>query len=625
MDISPGDIVDDRYEVTRVLESGAHGCVVDAQHTRLGQPFTLEIVRGDLDESSEPVRRLHQKGRATSLVQHENAVFVTDVGRCSRFGYYLVTERRRGVPLSELLRERGRLGLLEAVRIGMDAGHAVASAHEVGVVHRGLHPDNLLVEGDESTQWTCKVMGFGVGGQVIDESSAPGAAHADSQAPELRLGAAPDAKSDQFSLGAIVYTMLTGQMPDRGELDNDELRPPSAFVQRVPRELDQAVLVSLRRSPQRRHDSVEAFVDALVSPATQRLEPRSDPWDEVSLARDDEVMTEVGMGLSAPTEPPSLIIEFDEVVGSSSGARERLSLTFQTHERLRREYRRNIVAGGVFVPTDREFSLQDRVELEVALDGEAPVRVDAEVVNVHRGSEQRSSGVGLSLDTAAVEALGKYVRTRSGLDLRPDDVVEARVPVEQAEGTTRAGAFLISRLAEPRSMAELRREVEGLPFDLDSELTALTESGFVEVQSAENSESAEGLATEAPTEARVADRGHAGALVDFDTSAPWDEPPTEGLDESSRIDYTDSEVERVMALVDYQVRRQNYLAAMRTLQKAIVVSPSVARFHHRLARLRLQFTGDKQAAMQSLERARRLAPDDPDILETLRRVESESP
>jgi Tfp pilus assembly protein PilZ len=419
--------------------------------------------------------------------------------------------------------------------------------------------------------------------------------------------------------------MLTGQMPDRGELDNDELRPPSAFVQRVPRELDQAVLVSLRRSPQRRHDSVEAFVDALVSPATQRLEPRSDPWDEVSLARDDEVMTEVGMGLSAPTEPPSLIIEFDEVVGSSSGARERLSLTFQTHERLRREYRRNIVAGGVFVPTDREFSLQDRVELEVALDGEAPVRVDAEVVNVHRGSEQRSSGVGLSLDTAAVEALGKYVRTRSGLDLRPDDVVEARVPVEQAEGTTRAGAFLISRLAEPRSMAELRREVEGLPFDLDSELTALTESGFVEVQSAENSESAEGLATEAPTEARVADRGHAGALVDFDTSAPWDEPPTEGLDESSRIDYTDSEVERVMALVDYQVRRQNYLAAMRTLQKAIVVSPSVARFHHRLARLRLQFTGDKQAAMQSLERARRLAPDDPDILETLRRVESESP
>jgi Tfp pilus assembly protein PilZ len=508
----------------------------------------------------------------------------------------------------------------------MDAGHAVSSAHEVGVVHRGLHPDNLLVEGDESTQWTCKVMGFGVGGQVIDESSAPGAAHADFQAPELRLGAAPDAKSDQFSLGAIVYTMLTGQTPDRGELDNDELSPPSAFAVRVPRQLDQAVLVALRRSPQRRHDSVEAFVDALVSPATQRLEPRSDPWDEVSLARDDEVMTEVGMGLSAPTEPPSLIIEFDEVLGSGSSARERLSLTFQTHERLRREYRRNIVAGGVFVPTDREFSLQDRVELEVALDGEAPVRVDAEVVNVHRGSEQRSSGVGLSLDTAAFEALGKYVRTRSGLGLRPEDVVQARVSVEEAEDVTRAGAFLISRLSEPRTMAELRREVEGLPFDLDSELTAVTESGFVEVRSSDPGEGeAAGLATEAPTEARLADRGHAGALVDFDTSAPWDEPPTEGLDESSRIDYTDSEVERVMALVDYQVRRQNYLAAMRTLQKAIVVSPSVARFHHRLARLRLQFTGEKQTAMQSLERARRLAPDDPDILETLRRVESESP
>ncbi|MGM0556102.1 MAG: protein kinase domain-containing protein [Myxococcota bacterium] len=625
MVLSTGDIVDDRYEVERIIEVGEFGCVANVEHVHLGQPFTLKLVDASYDRDSAPVKRLREEARANSLVQHENAIFVTDIGRCAEFGHYLVTERHRGEHLSNILVRDEKLPVEDVVRIARDAGNAVSSAHQIGVIHKGLHPDNLLVDLGETAGWVCKVIEFGVAEPVIDARSPLGVSYADYRAPELHLGANEDARSDQFSLGMLVYRMLTGQKPEQSEIDEDDVRSPSTFEPTVPPRMDAAIVRAIRRAPEERFDTVEAFIDAVLESWHRGLEPRTDPMDETSQVTPDSPPTQGGMGLFAPTEPMSLVISVEEDESVPSSGEKRLTLTFQNHERLRREYRRNIVAGGIFVPTTRSFALHESLRLDVSLVDEESVSVRAEVVDLQDGAAGRRAGVGLMLDTPAIEALEVYLRERAGLDLEPDDILIAHASAEDGADVSRAGAYLISRLSYPRTVADLRREAAGLPFDLEQELAALVEMGLVAVEAADSEPSQVdelGIATEAPTEARVEGRGAAGAIVDFDQRDPWRLSMGRGLEESSRIDYTDNEVDRVMSLVDYQVRRQNYLAALRTLQKAIVVSPAAVDFHHRLARLHMQFTGDHRSAMEALQDALQIAPDREDVRETLRKLKN---
>lgn len=612
MNITTGDIVDGRYEIVQIRRRSAAGVLADARHCQLEQPFTIKVAGSGASDAA--VARLQREGRMSSLVQHDHAIFVTDVGRCERFGQYLVTERHRGEQLSELLEREGPLPVDDVMRVTIDAANAISAAHAVGIVHSGPTPERLLVETDGESGWSCKVTGFGLQ-PIVNTGSDSYAAY---RAPELRLGATPTKASDQFALGVMVYEMLTGRVPELVGLDADVPTAPSGFRDRVPAELDSVVLRAVARSPAERFQSVDAFLSALLAAARRPLAPRTDPWDEASPPTSTSGLFETpDTGLAGPSDPVSLIIEIGETqAGPSAG--KHLDLSFQTHERLRREYRRNIVAGGLFVPTDCPLELHDRVELDVRLDDEEPVRVEAEVVNLQSGQSGSPDGVGLSLGDDAIDTLGRYVRQHAGIDLEPEDVLRARVDLRDAESLTRAGSYLMSRLDGSRTLAELRREAAGLPFELGRELAVLIERGYIEVETFDEETVVDevGLATEAPTEARLDGGWGAGAVVDFDASAPWEEPTGLGLDESSRIHYTDHEVERVIALVDYRVRRQNYLAAIRTLQKAIVVSPSVAEFYHRLAKLHMQFTGDTDEAERALQDAVQIAPDDPQIRAT---------
>ena len=622
-----GDLVDKRYKVVRVRERADYGGVFDAAHLHLDQEFTLKIVDPQFDAESVPVERLKHEGRATSLVQHENAIFVTDIGRCPRHGHFLVTEKRHGSRLSSVLRSEGQLDVAAAACVLLEAANAVADAHALGIIHSGIHPDNLLVDLSAKSGWMCKVMGFGVSGPVLEEWPAGGAAFAEYRAPELGFGAEPDAKSDQFAIAAVAFRMLTGRCVSREEIDNDDVVPPGKLNSDVPPDLGALVLTGLRRSPDQRYDSVDEMLDDLVMPDESFSEPRSDPWDNSTPSGTSEPQTVSGMKLyTSSADPVSLVINLGSPDAGGPGKRKSISMAFQTHERLRREYRRNVVAGGLFVPTDEQMNLHDEVDLEVRLSGGGePIEVRAEVVSIQEGGADVVAGVGLSLERNSIDAFGRFVRREAGLALEPDDMLVVADRDIDPESLSRAASYLVYRLSSPTAVSVLRRETEGLPFDLTSEVTKLVERGLVEVQP-EEAESADNfsgsLETEMPTSAKLDGQWGAGALIDFESTFVSEDPDAGHLGDANSLMYTEDEVVHIRSMVDYYVRRQNYLAAIRTLRKALVVSPDVTEFHHRLAQLHMQFTGDLERAHKALDQALALEPENESLKRTRQRLES---
>lgn len=263
------------YRIVRELGAGGMGVVYLAEDVRLGRHVAVKVLPQEYAANAERTRRFEQEARATSALNHPNIVTVHDIGETSGTRF-IVTEYIDGETLRARLRGR-RLSAAEAVRISIQIAEALAAAHRIGVVHRDLKPENIMVRGDGYA----KVLDFGLAklNEPTDPSphdptlTRPGVVLGTLRymSPEQARGVAVDRRSDIFSLGVVMYEMLAGTNPFRGDTAADVVAsilqsspaPLRSVAPDVPPELEACISTALAKDPTERHQNAETFASAL--------------------------------------------------------------------------------------------------------------------------------------------------------------------------------------------------------------------------------------------------------------------------------------------------------------------------------------------------------------------------
>ncbi len=307
-----------RYRIERRLGAGGMSTVFLAQDTVLERPVAVKLLAEHLADDEAFVARFQREALAAARLQHPNIVQVFDYGLdASSHRHFIVMEFVDGPSCADLLRDRKRLDIEEAVRIVRDACHGLDYAHRAGVVHRDVKPGNLLVSADSGTT---KLADFGIAkaaeqtritqvGSVLGTAAylSPEQAHGDEAGP----------RSDTYSLGVCAYQLLTGRLPhEYGSLTelalkqrDEPIEPISELRPAVPLQLDLAIRVSLERAPEDRYDSALDFAHALEAglhghdtDATRRLAagPVTDPDATRALSQ----VTDATQALRTRQRPP---------------------------------------------------------------------------------------------------------------------------------------------------------------------------------------------------------------------------------------------------------------------------------------------------------------------------------
>lgn len=206
-----------QFDVMRVLGRGGMGVVLEAFDSRLQRHVALKVLDPDLLDDDTARQRFCREARAAASITHENVVAVHQVERSGEAGLpYLVMQLISGESLEQRLAREGRLPLREIVRIGMQAAHGLAAAHEQGLIHRDIKPGNVLLE---SAHDRVKLTDFGLARAAEDvKLTRTGFVSGTPlyMSPEQAIGEPGDHRSDLFSLGAVLYEMCAGQPPFAG-------------------------------------------------------------------------------------------------------------------------------------------------------------------------------------------------------------------------------------------------------------------------------------------------------------------------------------------------------------------------------------------------------------------------
>jgi serine/threonine protein kinase len=223
MSLATGTLIDGKYRVVRTLGEGGVGVVYVAEHTFLQKQFALKLLRPEMAQYPEVAARFEQEARATSQIEHENIVRVTDFGRTPNGELYLVMELLPGRPLSDDLYQNPRVPRDRAIWIVSYVLRGLQAAHEVGIIHRDLKPENVLIVGRSDGSEQVKLVDFGIAKLKADHSTRltqTGTVLGTPQymAPEQARGVPDlDQRVDLHAVGVMLYEMLAGQPPYAGD------------------------------------------------------------------------------------------------------------------------------------------------------------------------------------------------------------------------------------------------------------------------------------------------------------------------------------------------------------------------------------------------------------------------
>ena len=279
--LGPGTIVGGKYRIDGFLGTGGMGVVFSATHLELDAPVAIKIVRDDFAENEAVVSRLLFEARAVARMQSGHVVRVLDVARLPNGAPYVVMEKLRGGDMAALLEQRRSVPVDEAVGYLLQACEGLMEAHSLGIVHRDLKPENLFLAATPEGV-VLKILDFGISKDISSSiregrrtTLTKGGAAIGSpsyMAPE-QIQAAPnlDARADIWSLGTILFELLTGRCPFEAEsvammyqkvLTED---PPSLLdlLPAAPSELNTIVRLCLQKNPDDRFQSVQELVCAL--------------------------------------------------------------------------------------------------------------------------------------------------------------------------------------------------------------------------------------------------------------------------------------------------------------------------------------------------------------------------
>lgn len=264
-----GTILGNRYRIEERIGGGGMAVVFRATDLQLGREVAVKTLRGQFGADDEFVRRFRREAQNAASLSHPNIVQTYDVGEDGGT-HYIVMELVAGKTLKALIQEQGPLPVAEAARIGIAIADALAHAHAQGIVHRDIKPHNILLGRDGRV----KVADFGIARAAATDTltrtgSWMGSAHYFS--PEQADGQPATAKSDLYSLGVVLYEMVTGTVPFHGESPitvalkhlREKVDPPSQLNSEVPSEMDDIILRAMEKEPDDRFDSAVEMRDAL--------------------------------------------------------------------------------------------------------------------------------------------------------------------------------------------------------------------------------------------------------------------------------------------------------------------------------------------------------------------------
>jgi serine/threonine-protein kinase len=267
-----GETVAERYELEELVGHGGMSSVYRAHDSLLERYVALKVLHEQYSEDDDFVERFKREARSVAQLQHPSIVTVIDRGEQGG-RQYIVFEYVEGENLKELVVRKGRLEVREALEIAIEVARALGFAHEHGIVHRDVKPQNVLLNGDGRP----KVTDFGIARSLdMDQGvTQTGTVLGTSNyiAPEQASGKRVDQHSDIYSLGVVLYEMLTGEVPFPGEsfvavaLKHVNEPPPSVLDVRrdVPLRIAQAVDRALEKDPERRFATMDDFASELES------------------------------------------------------------------------------------------------------------------------------------------------------------------------------------------------------------------------------------------------------------------------------------------------------------------------------------------------------------------------
>ncbi|SDK72416.1 serine/threonine protein kinase [Paenibacillus sp. OK060] len=252
-----------RYEVIERVGGGGMALVYKAQDLLLNRNVAIKVLRQQFVHDEEFIRRFRREAQSAASLSHPNVVSVYDVGQEDDV-HYIVMEYVEGKNLNEIIKERAPLQVDEAVRIASQIADALDHAHHNQIIHRDIKPHNILI----GRNGRVKVTDFGIARAVTSTTitqtgSVVGSVHYFS--PEHAKGIVTGEKSDLYSLGIVLYQMLTGQLPFLGESPisvalkhlQEEFDEPRKFNPLIPQSVENVILKSMRKNPQERYQSAK--------------------------------------------------------------------------------------------------------------------------------------------------------------------------------------------------------------------------------------------------------------------------------------------------------------------------------------------------------------------------------
>jgi eukaryotic-like serine/threonine-protein kinase len=279
-----GELICGRYEVEELVGTGGMSSVYRARDRLLERRVALKILHDSLGADAATVERFRREARAVARLSHPNIVTVIDRGE-DEGRQFIVFEYVQGENLKQLLERSGRLPVRRALQLAIELGRGLAFAHAAGVVHRDVKPQNVLLNGDGKA----KVTDFGIArSRDADPVTLTGTVMGTSNymAPEQASSRPVDEQTDVYSLGVVLFELLTGQVPFSGEsfvavaTQHVNEPPPSVLELRpeVPVRVANAVARALAKEPGDRFGSMDDFVAELEACLSERgTSPDEDP------------------------------------------------------------------------------------------------------------------------------------------------------------------------------------------------------------------------------------------------------------------------------------------------------------------------------------------------------------
>jgi len=281
-----GLTLDEKYRLDSRIGTGGMGTVYRATHLLIDRPVAIKVLNPRYVEDEAAQTRFRREARAAGRIQHTNAVTVTDFGRTTEGLVYIVMELLEGHSLRDVLAHEAPLDTARAVSMMLQVAAAVGAAHEAGVIHRDLKPANIFIVQRKDAPPFVKVLDFGIAklaAEAIDDDDDPQTLTAVGamigtpryMSPEQCEGAKLTPASDVYSLGIILYEMLTGTTPFNGtspiaiaiKHSSTPPRAPREFVASIPVALEELILHTLEKRPEMRPQDANAFRNELYAVA----------------------------------------------------------------------------------------------------------------------------------------------------------------------------------------------------------------------------------------------------------------------------------------------------------------------------------------------------------------------